>query len=372
MKSIFSTQNLQTFFFRKYWRLPRRGPPGPPGPPGAPSRRPPPGPPSRRPPTECPASRPSRVAAGAGPGACLCSSDITFTLLSDAAPGHGRGAVNSNLEKSLCPPRPPSVRGSILLGRGTRRRSNAARTTGGALFALVSELLLTLQFFVEAHGLILDDRVLDAEAALEFVDKFAVGGAHLLVEIDALAVLHHLVGELAGAPVLRLLDLGAFFGAGVLDRGEDLLDFVFRRRRANDEDQIVQTLFHDDLVSSSSGHVAREIHSLPHFFEERFLASLGMTVPSASRMDREPSTSTAAHLAAGSDPLLSPAPTKPTGRSKDRHYRLAGRDGCTCSWPRRCLRSRSSRSHRQPSKPSPPRLRDRPFSSAAGRKPQDR
>ena len=30
MKSIFSTQNLQTFFLRKYWRLPRRGPPGPP------------------------------------------------------------------------------------------------------------------------------------------------------------------------------------------------------------------------------------------------------------------------------------------------------------------------------------------------------
>ena len=49
MKSIFSTQNLQTFFLRKYWRLPRRGPPGPPpgppGPPGPPSRRPPPPPP---------------------------------------------------------------------------------------------------------------------------------------------------------------------------------------------------------------------------------------------------------------------------------------------------------------------------------------
>src|SRR5215472_16441816 len=297
MKSIFSTQNLQTFFFRKYWRLPRRGPPGPPG---APSRRPPPGPPSRRPPTECPASRPSRLAVGAGPGACFCSSGIAFTLLSDAAPGHGPGAVNlKTYKKSLCPPRPRSVRGSILLGRGSRRRSNAARTTGGTLFALVSELLLTLQFFVETHGLILDDRVLDAEAALEFVDKFTVGGAHLLVEIDALAVLHHLVGELAGAPVLRLLDLGAFFGAGVFNRGEDLLDFVFRRRRANDEDQIVQTLFHDDLVSSSSGHVAREIHSLPHFFEERFLASLGMTVRALQGwIGLEPSTSTAAHLAA--------------------------------------------------------------------------
>src|SRR6266702_3874815 len=32
MKSIFSTQNLHTFFFRKYCRLPRARPPGPPGP----------------------------------------------------------------------------------------------------------------------------------------------------------------------------------------------------------------------------------------------------------------------------------------------------------------------------------------------------
>src|SRR6267142_6024026 len=108
MKSIFSTQNLQTFFLRKYWRLPRRGPPGPPpGPPGPPSRRPPPGPPSRRgPECECPPSRrggappslrcegaagaagaagawPPSAAAGAGGGAActgFCSSDITSYL----------------------------------------------------------------------------------------------------------------------------------------------------------------------------------------------------------------------------------------------------------------------------------------------------
>src|SRR6516165_8657991 len=133
-----------------------------------------------------------------------------------------------------------SVGGNVLLGRrGSRGLSDAARTARGALFALMRELLLTLQFLVEAHGLILDDRVLDAEAALEFVNQFAVGGAHLLVEIDALAVLHHLVSQLARAPVLGLLDLGAPFGTGMLNRGENLLDFVFRRRRANDEDQIV-------------------------------------------------------------------------------------------------------------------------------------
>src|SRR6516165_10004933 len=202
---------------------------------------------------------------------------------------------NAKAGKNSCPPGPRSVRGNVLLGRSIRGRSNAARPAGGALFALVSELLLTLQFFVEAHGLILDDRVLDAEAAFEFVHKFAVGCAHLLVEIDALAVLHHLVGKFAGAPVLGLLDLRTLFGAGVFNRGEDLLDFVFRRRGANDEDQIVQTLFHDDLVSSSSRHVAREIHSLRHFFEERFLASLGMTVRALQGWTGlEPSTSTAA------------------------------------------------------------------------------
>src|SRR5579872_3560266 len=71
MKSIFSTQNLQTFFLRKYWRLPRRGPPGPPGPP--------PGPPSRRgpcpPPGPCP---PGRGPLGADD--CLCSSAIAAYL----------------------------------------------------------------------------------------------------------------------------------------------------------------------------------------------------------------------------------------------------------------------------------------------------
>src|SRR5215471_9156803 len=77
MKSIFSTQNLHTFFLRKYCRFPRGRPPGPPGPPppGPPSRRPPPGPPC------APPEPPSRR--GAGPpcaGACFCSSAMTSTF----------------------------------------------------------------------------------------------------------------------------------------------------------------------------------------------------------------------------------------------------------------------------------------------------
>src|SRR5712664_4088382 len=79
MKSILSTQNLQTFFLRKYCRFPRGRPPGPPGPPGPP----PPGPPSRRGPPcppPCPPWPPSRRGAPPGAGACFCSSAIRSTL----------------------------------------------------------------------------------------------------------------------------------------------------------------------------------------------------------------------------------------------------------------------------------------------------
>src|SRR5882672_10875956 len=91
MKSTRSTQNRQTFFLRKYWRLPpRRGPPGPPppGPPGPPpSRRwpppPPPENPSRRgaPPLGGPSARGTLgagVAAGVSGVAFIGSLDIVF------------------------------------------------------------------------------------------------------------------------------------------------------------------------------------------------------------------------------------------------------------------------------------------------------
>lgn len=104
MKSIFSTQNLQTFFLRKYCRLPRGRPPGPPGPPGPPSRRPPPPPlcpPSRRPPPPpCPPP-PSRASRGAGAdgaaaGTGFCSSDIR-SYLSHVLRAFLSGASQSNL-----------------------------------------------------------------------------------------------------------------------------------------------------------------------------------------------------------------------------------------------------------------------------------
>src|SRR5258708_6300806 len=303
MKSIFSTQNLQTFFLRKYWRLPRRGPPGPPpGPPGPPSRRPPPGPPSRRgPECECPPSRrggpppserwcagadgvaaaagaagalpPSAAAGAEGGAACtgFCSSDITSYLsnvtIRNSVRNSGRSKDRPLQKPKRGWPKAPLHKlggaGGLFgrsrsRGRGNRRLRHAARAAGGAPLALVRELLLALQFFVETNGLILDDRVQHAETPLKLVHQLAVIRAHLLVDVNALTVLRDLVGQLAGAPVLGLFDLAALFGDGMLDGGEDLLDFVFRRGRAGDENQIVQTFFHDDLVSFCSGRWARE------------------------------------------------------------------------------------------------------------------
>src|SRR6266852_3076070 len=305
MKSIFSTQNLHTFFLRKYWRLPpRRGPPGPPGPPppGPPSRRPPPpppGPPSRRPPPPPPGapsrrppppppgppSPPSRGAAGAGACACFCSSDMpsylsdvasrkfseTFQLKNFPAPQINIAraestsqSLNRGSRMLLACGRSRSRRCRRLRrGRGRRRRNwcGPARTPRSTHFALVRELLLALQIFIQAHRLILNHDVLHAKPALQFVHQFTMVRAHLLVKINSFAVFLHLVGQLARAPVLALLDLRALFVANRFQRADHLLDFPFRRRRPDDEDQIVQTFFHDDLSSSCSGRKAREILS---------------------------------------------------------------------------------------------------------------
>src|SRR5260370_102180 len=72
-------------------------------------------------------------------------------------------------------------------------------------------------------------------------------GINLLVILDAFAVLGHAIRKFPRAPVLGLLDLAALFRASVLDDREDFLDLLFRRRRPHDENQIVITLFHDDL-----------------------------------------------------------------------------------------------------------------------------
>src|SRR5260370_29334487 len=124
MKSIFSTQNLHTFFFRKYWRLPRGRPPGPPGPP-------PPGPPSRRGPP-CPPDPPSRLGGLLGACACFCSSAMPSTLSLVTPARLGPAIVTQKISvprSSACRPR--------LFRRGGRRCPRAARTPRGALLALL-------------------------------------------------------------------------------------------------------------------------------------------------------------------------------------------------------------------------------------------
>src|SRR6267143_1057384 len=126
-------------------------------------------------------------------------------------------------------------------------RCGAARTPRRALLTLERNFFLALQIFVQSHGLILDHVVLHAQTALQLGDQFAVRGADFLVHVNSFAVLGHAVRELSRAPVLGLFDLAAFFRDGVLDDRQHFLDLVFRRRRAHDKNQIVITLFHDDL-----------------------------------------------------------------------------------------------------------------------------
>src|SRR5277367_6699056 len=149
--------------------------------------------------------------------------------------------------------------------RWSRSRSGrgAAWTPCGALFALAAELLLALQIFVEAHCQILDDHVLNAEAPLELGNQLFVIGADLLINVNAFAMLGHTISEFARAPKLGLLDLRAFFGASGLDAGDHFLDFVFRRCRAGDENQIVQSLLHDDLFPLCAEGIGGTSQSVP-------------------------------------------------------------------------------------------------------------
>src|SRR5438045_4301303 len=108
-------------------------------------------------------------------------------------------------------------------------------------------------------------------------------GADFLVNVDTFAVLGHAIGELARAPVLGLLDLAALFRAGVFDDREDFLDLVFRRRRPHDKNQIVITLFHDDLFPFTPGAQPGKIVSTPLPALPPPPVSTGCTSSSSSR-----------------------------------------------------------------------------------------
>src|SRR5262249_38196948 len=89
------------------------------------------------------------------------------------------------------------------------------------------------------------------ERRVNLVDELGVGGANLEINVDAFAVLGDAVSKPARAPVLGLFDFAALFRAGDFDGVLRFLDFLFRRCRTDDKDQIVQTVFH---VSSFLPH----------------------------------------------------------------------------------------------------------------------
>ena len=98
--------------------------------------------------------------------------------------------------------------------RGRRRAGRLlARAAAGAALAMFAELLLALQFFVEADGLILDDGVGNFQAPLEFLDQVALRALHDHVDEKAFAVFRHAVGQAPRAPLLGFLDLAAVLPA---------------------------------------------------------------------------------------------------------------------------------------------------------------
>src|SRR5277367_313883 len=167
MKSALSTQKRHTFFLRTKLRLPRlAGPPGPPGPLGRPPG-PPPGPDGRPPPNDDPPLCPP-------PCDCCppCSSAIRYLLIKLL--GLNRPIDFLVVQAARLA---PSLRGLGRRGNGRRlaadrrhgrrpgnRRNRLAWPARGALVAVPLQFILALQFFVEAHGQVLDDRVGDLQA----------------------------------------------------------------------------------------------------------------------------------------------------------------------------------------------------------------
>src|SRR6202022_1991524 len=130
-----------------------------------------------------------------------------------------------------------------------RGRCSTLWTARRALLAFAAEFLLPLNIFVEPYGHVLDHDVLHAQAAFEFRDQFSVFGADLLIDVNSFAMLGHAIGQLPRTPMLGLLDLSVLLRNGMLERGEHLLDVFFRGCRPHDENQVVQTFLHIDLVS---------------------------------------------------------------------------------------------------------------------------
>src|SRR5438552_14708677 len=163
------------------------------------------------------------------------------------------------------------------------------------------------------------------------------------MHVNSFAVLGHAVRQLPRAPVLGLLDLAALFRASVLDDGEQLLNLILRRRWPHDENQIVITLFHDDLFFFDPERigVASNFFHACKMKKEFFLLFF--------RLFRKKSRKNSFYT------FLPPLPGP-----------LVSAD-CTSSSPRRVPDSGSSPRRLQPRRSFARRLPIPPFSSAAAR-----
>src|SRR5580700_11699274 len=169
MKSALSTQKRQTFFLRTKLRLPRfAGPPGrPPGPPPGPAEREPPPPPYD----------------------CCCAFSSAIRFLPDQNP-----ELIYRLRRWRS--------GLFCSGHGRSWRNGFARTPRSAALAVALQLLLALQFFVEAHGEIFDDRVGHFQPALKLFHYLAVAGANDHINEIAFAQFLNTVGHALAAPFI--------------------------------------------------------------------------------------------------------------------------------------------------------------------------
>ena len=125
--------------------------------------------------------------------------------------------------------------------RQRRLHNLGLRTTVGALFAFLLAFRQPLQVLVDADRQELDDGVLHAQAAFEFLHNRGLGGELHQHEV-AFAVLFNAVGQLALAPLVDFVDHAAC--------GDDLLghcldqkiDVLFRCIGFHDEQILVDSL----------------------------------------------------------------------------------------------------------------------------------
>src|ERR1700674_1712297 len=181
MASIFSVQNLQTFLRRKNFLPPGPDPSRPPGPPGRGGRR------SRSGRSPIEGRSPPEVG-GLGVSVALVSSAMML-LSQNRRSSYVVGKIAA--AKCLC-------RCCGCFTGGFRSGFHGWRSCGRLAARVLDGLdfVEALLLFVDAHGEKLDDRLSDAQTALEFVNQ-AAAALDRQQDVDAVVKFAHGVGEAA-------------------------------------------------------------------------------------------------------------------------------------------------------------------------------